>query len=360
MTMNRNRSVLLVACLVLTVAGGCSKKAAVANKEPAAATVTEEKPKIEPAPKIISSGKVVNSIAAIVNDEIITLSEVNRVAQPMIREAETKSVLDDAARSQIRRMALEQLVEKKLVDQKIRELNIKVSDEEVRQAIEDVKRQNNMTSQEVLVAALASQGLTFDQYRAQLQEQIEKLKLVSMEVRSKIQVNESEMREYYESHRAKYSEDDTFRARHIFIRTNEKAPPDEIKRSMTTALMVLAEAKSGKDFAELARTYSEDPSARKDGGNLGTFKKGDMMPELEGAIMAMKPGDVSELVYTPSGFHIVKLEERITGKMKPFENVKNEIEEAVYRKKSEDRFSQWAKELRSKSSIEIKDISGIL
>jgi peptidyl-prolyl cis-trans isomerase SurA len=129
---------------------------------------------------------------------------------------------------------------------------------------------------------------------------------------------------------------------------------------MTTALMVLAEAKSGKDFAELAKSYSEDPSARKDGGNLGVFKKGDMMPELETAILSMKPGDVSELVYTPVGFHIVKLEERTIGRMKPFEKVKANVEDALYRKKSEDRFSQWAKELRSKSSIEIKDLSGTL
>jgi peptidyl-prolyl cis-trans isomerase SurA len=211
-----------------------------------------------------------------------------------------------------------------------------------------------------LVSALATQGLTFEQYRSQLKEQIEKLKLVSMEVRAKIQVGESEMREYYEANRAKYSEDESFRARHIFFRTNEKAPAEDIKRTMNTALMVLAEAKSGKDFAELAKSYSEDPAARKDGGALGTFKKGDMMPELESAILAMKPGEVSELVYTTSGFHIVKLEERTSGKMKPFESVKAEIEETLYRKKSEDRFNLWAKELRTKASIEMKDLSGII
>jgi peptidyl-prolyl cis-trans isomerase SurA len=361
MIMNRNSSVLLSACICLFMASGCSKKAGVVKKEPEpAAVVKETKPKVEPPPRIIVSGKAVNAIAAIVNDELITLSDVNRLAQPMISEAAKKTSLDDTARSQIKRMALEQLIEKKLVEQKIKELNIKVGEEEIRQAIDDVKRQNNMASQEVFLSALASQGMTFDQYKAQLQEQIEKLKLVSMEVRSKIQVGESEMREYYETNRVKYSEDETFRARHIFIRTNEKAAPEDIKRSMTTALMVLAEAKSGKDFAELAKSYSEDPAARKDGGNLGVFKKGDMMPELETAILSMKPGEVSELVYTPSGFHIVKLEERISGIMKPFDKVKAEIEDAIYRKKSEDRFNQWAKELRSKSSIEIKDLSEIM
>src|SRR6185369_16641047 len=140
--------------------------------------------------------KVINAIAAIVNDDIITLYDVNREAQLAIREAEKKSALDDAARSQIRSTVLDRLVDKKLVEQKIKELNIKVSEEEIRQAIEDVKKQNNMT-QEALVSALANQGLSFDQYRVQLQEQLEKLKLVSMEVRSKIQVGESEMNDYY-------------------------------------------------------------------------------------------------------------------------------------------------------------------
>jgi peptidyl-prolyl cis-trans isomerase SurA len=367
--MNRPAFGILTAGLCLVLSGGCSTKNAVVKKEPAeaartAASPTSDQPRPEqPKPQAaarVSSGKVVNGIAAIVNDEIITLYEVDRESQPLIREAEKKSAVDAALRTQIRRAALEHLIDKRLLDQKIRELNIKVSDEEVKQAIEDVKRQNNMASQEVLVSALASQGLTFEQYRTQLQEQIEKLKLVSMEVRAKIQVGETEMREYYEANRARYTEDDTFRARHIFFRTNEKAPADEIKKTMNTALTVLAEAKSGKDFAELARSYSEDPAARKDGGALGSFKKGDMMPELEAAILGMKAGEVSELVHTASGLHIIKLEERTTGRLKPFENVKAEIEEALYRKKSEERFNQWAKDLRSKASIEMKDLSGLL
>ncbi|QEM70115.1 peptidylprolyl isomerase [Geobacter sp. FeAm09] len=304
--------------------------------------------------------KVINAIAAIVNDDIITLYEINREAQPALREADQKSPLDDAGRSKIRHTVLDQLIEKKLVEQKAKELNIKIGDDEIRQAIEDVKRQNKIPSQEALLGALASQGITYDQYRAQLQEQLERLRLVSIEVRSKIQVGESEMRDYYEANLAKYTEEESFHARHIFFRISDKAPAEEIKRAMTTALMVLAEAKSGKDFAGLAKSYSEDPAARKDGGDLGVFKKGDMLPELEQTIMALKSGEVSELVSTPAGFHIIKLEERIKGKVKPFESVKNEIEDTIYRKKSEDRFSQWAKELRSKASVEIKDLQGLL
>lgn len=354
--MNQSRFAILLVCAFLIPVGGCASKVAPVTDEPKAATVKKSEDTASPPVR----GRVANAIAAIVNDEVVTLYEIIRAAQPLIRESEKKGALDDAARSQIRRTALEQVIEKKLIEQKIRELNIKVTEEEIRQAIEDVKKQNSMPSQETLIAALATQGLSYDQYRTQLQEQLERLKLVSVEVRSKVHVSDSELREYYDANRAKYTEDDSFRARHIFFKTNEKASPEEIKLSMTNALMVLAETKSGKDFIELAKAYSEDPAARKDGGDLGVFKKGDMQPEMEAAIIAMKPGEVSELVYTPVGFHIIKLEERISGKLKPFEGLKAELEEAVYRKKSEDRFSQWAKELKSKASIEIKDLKGLL
>lgn len=346
--------------LSLLITSGCATNDAVVAKVPAAATAKAAQTSVPP----VSAGtsapdKVVNAVVAVVNDEIITLYDVNREAQPVIREGEKKGTLDDAARARIRRGALDSLVEKKLVEQKIRELGIRVSEEEIRQSIDDVKKQNNLT-QEALVAALANQGLSFEQYRSQLQEQLEKLKLISMEVRSKIQVGETEMREFYEANRAKYTEEESFRARHIFFRTSEKATAEESKRTMTTALAVLAETKSGKDFAELARTYSEDPAARKDGGDLGRFKKGDMQPELEQAIMAMKPGDVSELIHTAAGYHLIKLEERIKGVLKPFESVRTEIEETLYRRKSEERFSQWAKELRSKASVEIRELPGVL
>jgi peptidyl-prolyl cis-trans isomerase SurA len=356
--MKRTVFALLPVCLCLLPLGGCAKKQALVKDTPLSTAVKVEQPATAPQP-ITVPGKLLNAVAAIVNDEIITLYEVNHEAQPLIREGEKKGSMNDDERKRIRRAALDGLVEKKLVEQKIKELNIKIGDDEINQAIDDVKRQNNL-DQEGLVKALASQGLSYDQYKSQLREQLERLRLVSMEVRSRIQVGESEVRAYYNENLATYSEEETFRARHIFFKTNEKSPAEEIKRTMNTALMVLAEAKSGKDFAELARTYSEDPAAKKDGGDLGSFRKGDMQPELEQAILGMKQGEVSELVYTPLGFHLIKLEARTPGTPKPLESVKSEIEETIYRKKSEERFKKWATEMRGKASIELKELPGYL
>lgn len=357
--MKRTVFTLAATCIAVCITSGCSTSKQVVKKELTPQAVRTEQPAAVASAPFIASGKVVNAIAATVNDEIITLVDVYREALPVIHESEKKGPVNDAERHRIRRAALDLLIEKKLVEQKIREMNIRVGEDEIRQAIEDVKRQNGL-NEENFAKALAAQGFTLDQYREQLRNQLERLRLISMEVRSRIQVGDSEVRAYYNANLDKYREEDTFRARHIFFKISAKSPDAEIKRAMNSALMVLAEARSGKDFAELARTYSEDPAAHTNGGDLGSFKKGDMQPELEQAILTLKPGEVSELVYTPLGFHLIKLEERISGKPKPFESYKTEIEETLYRKKSEERFSKWAKDLRGKANIEIKELPGLL
>ncbi len=314
-------------------------------------------PKLPPMP---AGAKRVSGIAAIVNDDIITFRELLRESQPVIQNAEKKGLLDDKGRRELRAMVLERLIEKLLTEQKVKEIGIKIGDDEIRQSVEDVKRQNNNMSQSQLEAALKAQGYTMAQYEQQIREQLERLRLVSIEVRSKVQVTDKEAEEYYQTHLDKYAEDEIFKARHIFIKIDEKAPADQIQEAMKKALIVLHEARQGKDFIELAKQYSDDPAAKKDGGDLGSFKRGEMLPDLEKAVIPLKPGEIAELVSTPSGLHIVKLEERSSNKHKPFETVKADIREMLYRQKQDERFTSWMKELRSKASVVIKDSSGII
>lgn len=306
----------------------------------------------------VASAATVSRIVAVVNDEVITSYAVEKEKAAILREAERQQPpLDDQARARLDETALNRLIDKKLVEQKIRELDIRVSEEEVRQAIEDVKRQNKL-SQEALVAALAGQGLSFDQYKGQIREQLERLRLVSQEVRAKIQVGEREMQEYYEANRSRFGAEENFRARSIFFRLDEKMPADQVKKVMTTAMTVLNEARGGRDFAELARQHSDDPAAAKTGGDLGSFRKGDILPEFEENLVKMQPGEVSDIIYTPAGLHIIKLEERFPGTPKPFEEVKGEIEDLLYRKKSEERFNQWVADLRKEAAIEVRQEIG--
>lgn len=302
---------------------------------------------------VVAGAELISGVAAIVNDDIITSYELAHETTNLVGEMTKQKLPEAADKDKVRAAALSRLIDKKLIEQKIRELDIRVSEEEIKQSIEDVKKQNNLT-QEALVAALAGQGLTFDQYRAQLKEQLERLRLMSQEVRAKIQVGEREMTAYYDANSAKFGGEENFHARHIFFKLDKDADTAELKRVMDTAAEVLKEAKSGKDFAALASKYSSDPTAAKDGGDLGTFKKGEMLPELENSIITLNPGEISELVKTPAGFHIIKLEEKNSGKVKPFAEVKAEIEDILYKKKSEDRFNQWVTDLRKAAAIEIK------
>jgi peptidyl-prolyl cis-trans isomerase SurA len=294
--------------------------------------------------------KEISGIAAIVNDEVITTTDLDREYAQMQKEAEK---LPASEKMGLRSAALNRLVDKKLVEQKIRELDIKVSDEDVRLAIEDVKKQNNL-KQEALEQALGTQGLTFAQYKVQLKEQLERMRLMSQEVRSKIQVGEREMHEYYDSHRDNYGGSETFHARHIFFKADPKGGAEDAAKAEKLATEVLAKVRAGEDFAGLARNYSQDPAAAKDGGDLGTFKRSDMLPEIGNTVAAMKPGDVSSIVRSPAGLHIIKLEEKSQEKGRSFEEVKDSIEELLYKKKSDERFNQWVKDLRSAASIDMK------
>ena len=138
-----------------------------------------------------AAAEVIDRIAATVNDDVITTYDVARETEQLAKEAEKKAPPPVAEKAQLPALALNRLIDRALVSQKIKELNITVPDDELRQTIEDVKKQNKMT-QDDLVAALKTQGLTYDQYLAQLREQLERMKLMGQEVRSKVQVSEQE------------------------------------------------------------------------------------------------------------------------------------------------------------------------
>jgi peptidyl-prolyl cis-trans isomerase SurA len=300
-----------------------------------------------------ATAEPVIGIAALVNDEPITTYDVEKEREVLAKGLDSNTSLDDAGKAQLRQVALNSLINKKLIEQKIRELDIKVTDEEVRQAIEDVKKTNNIT-QENLKEALEARGITFDEYKAQIKEQLERLRVISVEVRSKIQISEKEMREYYAANPEKFQVDEAFHARQIFFPIPPTATEEERKRITASAEKVLAELKGGADFAELAKKYSKDPSAA-EGGDLGFLKKGELLPEFDEALVNLKPGQVSGLIRTLAGIHIVKLEELRQGKGRSFEAAKPEVEDLLYKKRSEERFNQWIDELRKNAAVEIKE-----
>ncbi|MHC1696983.1 MAG: peptidylprolyl isomerase [Geobacteraceae bacterium] len=300
----------------------------------------------------VGSAEMVSSIAVLVNDEPITTYDLAKEEDAMKSGmSDTSALASSAARDQLRQAALDALINKKLIAQKVKELDIQVSDEEVRQAIEDVKKTNNI-SEENLLAALAARGISFDDYKTQLKDQLERLRLISLEVRSKIQVSDKEVQDYYSAHAGNYQVDEAFHARQIFFAIPATATEDQQKKIVGKAENVLREAKSGADFAELAKKYSDDPSG-KEGGDLGFLNKGELLPAFETALISMKVGEVSGLVRTSAGIHIIKLVDYREGKTQSLDSAKREVEDLLYKQKSEERFSQWLDGLRKNAAIEI-------
>lgn len=352
---------LIATLIVSLVFYGCSSSPEIVQDDSVSLMPTQPSVQHIPiaAPELTTGAHRLNGVAAVVNNEIITFNEVMREAVFLEAEATKKGVLPISERLNLRRTVLDRLIEKHLTEQKAKELGIEIGSDEVRHAIEDVKRQNNNMTQAQLEAALQTQGFSYAQYEAQVREQLERTRLISIEVKSKVNITDQDIETYYNEHLSKFAEEQLLRARHIYIKMDKDADDASVKQAMAKALNILHDAKSGKDFAELARHYSDDPGAINDGGDLGFFKHGDMLAEFENALMPLKPGEVGELVVTPSGLHVVKLEERSATRYKPLEAVKYEIEEQLYRAKQEARFAQWMKELRSQASVDIRDDQGI-
>ncbi len=291
-----------------------------------------------------ASAVTVDRIVAVVNNEVITLSELEEAV------AEAKI---PPSQSQIQHEMLKKMIEKKLQLQYAKKKGISVSQEELQAALQDIKKRNNFPTDQALKDALAAEHLTLEQYKADLKEQLLLLKLVNREVRSGILIDEAELLDYYKRHPGSFSEPESFKVSQIFFRLPADAKPSTVSDVKAKALRVLELLQKGGDFRELARQYSEGAEATS-GGNLGYFKAGHLFPEMDQAISKLQVGQFSGLIQSPSGFHILLLDEKKPAQPKPFEAVKDEVREAVYQQRSDELYQQWIKDLWATAYVEIK------
>jgi peptidyl-prolyl cis-trans isomerase SurA len=300
-----------------------------------------------------SSEAVVDRIVAIVNQEIITLSELEKAIGHLKGEIETGNRLERQGRiNELSRMALERLIEGMLIDQEAKRSGIKVTGKEIDGAIEEIKRRNAAT-QEDLERALAKDGLTLATYKKEIEKKILRTKMVQWVVKVEPNVEEKELRNFYLKNKDRYTTEVSYRPGHILFRVPKEATPEEVRETMATCQKVLAKIKAGEDFGEMALIYSEDISS-KDRGDLGDFKRGELLPALEEEVLRLKVGEVSGIVRTNFGFHIIHLLDRKGGDPLPYEEVKERVRMDYLDEKFEKGLKQFLTTLREKSVIEIK------
>jgi peptidyl-prolyl cis-trans isomerase SurA len=302
-----------------------------------------------------ASAELVDRIAAIVNNEVITLSEVERRAAPELARADQDATPGDRAqkRAAIMKKSLDQLIDEKLVDNELRELKVTITDKDVDSAIDEVKKNYNLSDQQ-LSEAVGKEGFTVAEYRETMRKQIGRYKLINEKVRKSVKVSEADVQSEYDRMTRSEGEDYEVHVRHILIAVPRTASAADVDKARAKAVAVAQEARQpGTDFAALAKKRSEGSSSS-DGGDLGFFKRGTMVPEFEKVAFALKTGEVSEPVRTQFGWHVLKLEEIRKLGVKPLEEARPEIEDRLRRAQAERLTYQYMESLRQNAVVEKK------
>jgi len=218
--------------------------------------------------------------------------------------------------------------------------------------VEEVKRRNAIT-QEGLEKVLAAEGLTLESYKKQIEKNLQRERLIHWSVKVEEKAGEKEFREFYRENISRYRTNETYRPATILFLIPKGATPEEIREIRKKCQNVLEKIKKGEDFGEMALLYSEDGS-NKVRGDLGYFRKGEILPVFEREALRLKVGEVSGIIRTESGFHIIKLLDRKGTDPLPFEEVSERVKADYYNAEMEKAFRQFLSKLKEKAVIEIK------
>jgi peptidyl-prolyl cis-trans isomerase SurA len=310
----------------------------------------------------VEAAELVDRVVAVVNDDVITMSEVNEEGKGFfqkITEQAPTSQLEEALRH-AREEVLNNLIDKKLMDQVATKQNVSVSHEELQAAAEQMLINNKIT-RETLDSQLAQMGMPYKAYLSTLRNQILQSKLVNYEIRSKIIITDNMILDYYDTHYTKHvSQGGYYLMQMGFVwdsnsTTNSSAPTkyaDKVK-ALKRAERVRALVLNGEDFRTLAQKFSDLPSAP-DGGDLGVFEEDEMASYMRDAVLTLTPGEVSEVIETPSGYQFFKLLSSQDGQIvvqASFESVKKEIRNKLYDQELTGEFDNWVKKLKEDAYI---------
>lgn len=293
-----------------------------------------------------------NRVVAIVNDEVITLHELKKKIEEMTGyRLEDLRLQDENVFLKTRRKVLGIMIDERIAQKKIQELRIQVSPNEIDAAIEDVKEGSQMTHEDLL-ARLKKDGITFEKYREAIKKDLERIRLINYEVKSKIIIREEQLKEYYQQHKEEFLIEGRVHLAGIFLKKEGSDKKDGINELTEKGEMILARLRKGEDFAALAKEFSQGPGVD-DGGDLGEFKTNQLEGELRSILGDIPEGGISDLIVKEEGIQIVKLVKREPAGQRPFKAVKGEILRKRYNEEVNKRYESWIKELRANTFTKI-------
>ena len=293
-------------------------------------------------------------VAAVVNGEVVTLSELEARSGADYRRADAlpPGPARDRARAKALQAAFDLVLTERLVEGEVKTLGIEVTEAQIDGAIEDVKKRNNLTD-DTLRQALASEGLALKDYRERLRKDFENHMLIAAKVQNRVKVTDDDIKGYYQSHALEYAGDEQAKLRLILLAVPAGASADEDARVKASGEVVLVRLAAGEDFADVAKQVSQGPGASS-GGDLGWVKKGTMPIDLERVAFALTPGQNSGLVRAKTGWIILKADDRRFAKAPPLDEVKDRIREKLSMQQGETYRKQYIEELKRGAIIELK------
>lgn len=289
------------------------------------------------------SDTVIDAVVAIVGNEIVTQSDLDRLSQSNRA----------SGRNEDRSALIHRLIEERLIMQEVRKKRVSVSDAEIEFALNDIQSRNRLPDRDALKKAVASENQSWRKYVRDLENQLLVLKLLSREVNINLKVDEAAVRDYYETHSVQFRLPDRVQLTRLLLRGGLEAS-EEKKKAVEEKLEAIGSAlKQGTAFEALVKKYSEGPRKGK-AGNLGFFNRGELAPKIEQLVSGLQTGAVSPPHYTSQNVQIFQLKAREAGRKKHFEIVKKEIEARLLSEQRAKLQAQWIAGLFEQTYVDIK------
>ncbi len=295
------------------------------------------------------SQEVIEEIVAIVNDEIITLSEIRteyeknrQVLRAQYQGEELNSRLE-----LLRKGLLDQMVTAILLLQEAAKLRIDV-EEQMKMFIDNIKKENNINSDEEFFRILRQQGTDYEEWQGVLKENMLKEAVIVSEVQRNIVIDEAEIVSYHKLHPEEFTELPEFTLKAISF-SSDSGNEEEIEAKKRE---INAKIEAGEDFGALASEQADGPEKEKN-GDLGSFKKGELAKELEEPVENLKQGEVTPWIQFRNGWYLLKLVEKKEARLQPFDEVRGNIENKIFSEIAQVKFEGFMKELKAKSYIKI-------
>jgi peptidyl-prolyl cis-trans isomerase SurA len=327
---------------LLAVVAGCASSDPGTVRPPAA----ENKP--EPG-RVPPSEDVSDRIVAVVNNDAITLVEVQEAVAAYRQESRGRAGDSD---EELGRQFLTRLIESRLQLQEAERDKVVVDDAEVEEELAERMKRFGAKNRTEVEAMIKSQGLSLDAVKKRVRDAVRIGKVIRRKVTLRISVTEDEINQYLAQNRDKLETGLTYHARHILV-IPDGGSDAAWEGARIRAELIRALLSDGADFGDLARKHSRDASA-KDGGDLGTLKRGELAPEIETQILALDPGDISRPHRSQLGYHLFRLEEKEMLEGGALQRARQQVKDILFRQKYETRLEAWLKEIKQRAIIEVR------